>query len=60
MEALYILLPISLILGATFLFLFILSVKSGDLDDLDSPAKRILFDDIKKINNKESMHESKD
>ncbi|MFT6069023.1 MAG: cbb3-type cytochrome oxidase maturation protein [Bacteriovoracaceae bacterium] len=60
MEALYILLPLSLILGFSFLFLFIMSVKNGDMDDLDTPAKRILFEDIKKENNKELLNESTD
>jgi cbb3-type cytochrome oxidase maturation protein len=59
-EALYILLPLSLILGFSFLFLFIMSVKNGDMDDLDTPAKRILFEDIKKENNKELLNESTD
>ena len=48
MEALLILLPVSLLLGFFFLFMFILNVKSGQLDDLDGPAKRMLFEDIKK------------
>ena len=45
MEVLMILLPISLLLGGAFLFMFIMNVRSGDFDDLDTPAKRILFDD---------------
>ncbi len=45
MEALLILLPISLLLGGTFLFLFIMNVKNGDFDDLSTPAKRMLFED---------------
>ena len=45
MEVLMILLPISLLLGGSFLFMFIMNVKNGDLDDLDTPAKRILFED---------------
>ncbi|MBK25254.1 MAG: cbb3-type cytochrome oxidase assembly protein CcoS [Halobacteriovorax sp.] len=45
MEALLILLPISLLLGGVFLFLFIMNVKKGDFDDLSTPAKRILFEE---------------
>ena len=60
MEALLILLPISLLLGFAFLFMFIMNVKGGEMDDLETPAKRILFDDIKKINNKERINESED
>ncbi|MFT6172001.1 MAG: nitrogen fixation-related uncharacterized protein [Bacteriovoracaceae bacterium] len=37
-----------------------MSVKNGDMDDLDTPAKRILFEDIKKENNKELLNESTD
>lgn len=59
MEALLILMPISLLLGLVFLFLFIQNVKNGEMDDLETPAKRILFEDMKKNNNKELMNESK-
>lgn len=45
MEVLMILLPISLLLGGSFLFMFIMNVKNGDFDDLNTPAQRILFDD---------------
>lgn len=45
MEALIVLLPLSLILGFSFLFMFIMSVKKGQLDDLKSPSQRILFED---------------
>jgi cbb3-type cytochrome oxidase maturation protein len=60
MEVLLILLPISLILGFSFLFMFIVNVKDGQMDDLDSPAKRMLFEDTKKIINKELVNESED
>lgn len=45
MEVLMILLPISLILAGAFLFLFIMKVRSGDYDDLNTPAQRMLFED---------------
>ncbi|MGL1886841.1 MAG: cbb3-type cytochrome oxidase assembly protein CcoS [Reichenbachiella sp.] len=38
---------ISLIVAVVFLSLFIWSVKSGQYDDTDSPAVRMLIDDTK-------------
>lgn len=45
MEILYILVPLSLLLVALGVGLFIWSVRNGQYDDLDSPAHRILYDD---------------
>lgn len=42
MTILYLMIPLSLILGASFLGIFIWCVQSGQLDDLDTPAHRIL------------------
>jgi len=39
------LIPISLLLGATGLAAFLWSLKSGQYEDLDGAAERILFDD---------------
>ena len=36
--------PIAVLLGAVFLVLFILAVRSGQFDDLDDPPERILHD----------------
>lgn len=45
MEIIYFLLPIALVLAACFVTFFIWATKSGQYDDLDTPAKRMLFDD---------------
>ncbi len=45
MEIMFFLLPIAIILGASFVFFFIWATRSGQYDDLDSPAKRILFEE---------------
>ena len=39
------LIPISLLLGAAGLAAFLWSLKSGQYEDLDGAAERILFDD---------------
>lgn len=44
MSIIYILLPISLLLGGGALIWFILALRSGQFDDLETPAYRILFD----------------
>ena len=45
MSIIYILLPIALLLGFGFLLAFIRSSSTGQYDDLDTPAHRILLDD---------------
>lgn len=45
MEIIYFLLPIALLLAACFIAFFIWATKSGQYDDLETPAKRMLFDD---------------
>ena len=45
MESMYILVPISLILGAVIIYFFWWSGKTGQFDDLEGPAHRILMDD---------------
>ena len=51
MEILKILIPMALFLGSFFIFLFIWATKSGQFDDLDTPSKRMLFDDEKTLTN---------
>lgn len=46
MNAIYFLLPLALLLSIGFLIAFIFSTMKGQFDDLDTPAKRILLDDI--------------
>jgi cbb3-type cytochrome oxidase maturation protein len=45
MEALYLLIPLSLILVAFALWVFFGAAESGQFEDLDGPALRILQDD---------------
>ena len=45
MTVLLFLIPIALILGALGLAAFLWALKSGQYDDLDGAAQRILFDD---------------
>ena len=51
MNVLIILIPIALILGIGFTISFIWAVYSGQYDDFDTPANRMLFDDINKKEN---------
>ena len=45
MSVLYIVLPLALLIGTAAVAGFIWSVQGGQLDDLDSPAIRMLHDD---------------
>ena len=45
----YIALPFALLLALLFLAAFIWSVKSGQMDDLETPAHRILGEDEERI-----------
>ncbi len=45
MSSLIFLIPIALLLGGAALGAFFWSLKSGQYDDLDGAAERILFDD---------------
>lgn len=45
MTALYIVLPLALLVATGAVVAFIWTVRSGQLDDVDTPPRRILFDD---------------
>jgi cbb3-type cytochrome oxidase maturation protein len=45
MDALMLLIPLSLLLGGGALAAFLWTMRSGQYDDLDGAAHRILFDD---------------
>lgn len=45
MDIIYVLVPLSLLLLAIAIGIFFWAVKSGQFDDMDSPAHKILFDD---------------
>ncbi|MET1076424.1 MAG: cbb3-type cytochrome oxidase assembly protein CcoS [Pseudomonas sp.] len=45
MPALYIMIPIAIVIVALAIWLFFWAVDSGQYDDMDGPAHSILFDD---------------
>jgi len=45
MTILYVLVPLALLCGMGAVFAFLWAVRTGQLDDLDTPAVRILTDD---------------
>ena len=45
MIALYLVLPLALLIAAGAVAAFIWSVRSGQLDDVDTPPRRILIDE---------------
>ena len=45
MSVLFIVLPLALVLAAAAVWGFVWMVRSGQYDDLDTPASRILVDD---------------
>jgi len=45
MSVLYIVLPLALLIAGAAVAAFTWTVKSGQLDDVDTPPRRILFDD---------------
>ena len=46
MPALYIMIPVALLIVAIAIYVFFWAVDSGQYEDLDSPAHSILFDDL--------------
>lgn len=59
MDAIYLLIPIALILVVVGVVVFFWAVKSDQFDDLEGPAHSILFDDAPKTPNKSSKNASK-
>jgi len=47
MEILYLLVPLALLLVALIVTIFFWAVRSGQFDDLEGPAHRIIMDDDK-------------
>ncbi|MDR3608588.1 MAG: cbb3-type cytochrome oxidase assembly protein CcoS [Oligoflexia bacterium] len=45
MSVIYLIMPIALLMGLGFLFAFVRTTLSGQYDDLETPAHRILIDD---------------
>jgi cbb3-type cytochrome oxidase maturation protein len=46
MNALYVVLPLALIVAASAVAAFVWCVRSGQLDDVDTPPRRILFEEL--------------
>jgi len=56
MSVIYLLISISIVVAAVFLYIFIRAVKSGQFDDDYTPSVRMLFDDeLKKNPNKSEI-----
>jgi cbb3-type cytochrome oxidase maturation protein len=51
MEVMYFMIPIAILLVIFFVIVFIWATRNGQFEDLDTPAKRMLFED-KDINTK--------
>lgn len=47
MEVLYLLIPVAMLLVAVIVAIFFWAVRSGQFDDLEGPAHRIIMDDDK-------------
>jgi cbb3-type cytochrome oxidase maturation protein len=45
MEILYLLIPLAVVIAGAIVWAFFWAVKSGQFDDLEGPAHRILMDD---------------
>lgn len=45
MEIIYLMIPLAILLATGIVAAFIWAVRSGQFDDLEGPANRILFDD---------------
>jgi cbb3-type cytochrome oxidase maturation protein len=45
MSVLYIAMPVALLISAIFVLAFVRQVNSGQLDDLETPPRRMLYDD---------------
>lgn len=46
MDLIYIILPLALVLATFALVAFIWAARSGQFDDLETPGRRVLFDDV--------------
>ncbi len=53
MEIIYLLIPLSLLLVGLIVWLFVWAIRSGQFDDLEGPAHRILMDDDEPVDDRE-------
>ena len=54
MEILYLLIPLSMLLVAVIVWIFLWAVRSGQFDDMEGPAHQILMDDDGPVIEKET------
>jgi cbb3-type cytochrome oxidase maturation protein len=54
MTILYLIVPLALVLAAGAVAAFVWTVRSGQLDDVDTPPRRILFDDERAVRRRPS------
>ncbi|MBV8679492.1 MAG: cbb3-type cytochrome oxidase assembly protein CcoS [Aquitalea sp.] len=59
MESLYLLIPLSIVLALVIAVIFWWATRSGQFDDMEGPAHRILMDDDRASRDK-AIPESKD
>ena len=57
MEVIYLLIPLSLLLVGLIVWVFAWAIRSGQFDDLEGPAHRILMDDDDIVKNPEDHPE---
>lgn len=53
MDIIYVLVPLSIVLIGIATLVFFWAVRSGQFDDMDSPAHKILFDDDEPVSGKD-------
>ena len=46
MSVLYVALPVALVLAVVAVVAFVVQVRSGQFDDLETPPRRMLYDDV--------------
>ncbi len=52
MSVLYVALPVAILLAVVAVIAFVVQVRSGQFDDLETPPRRMLFDDQEKKDRK--------
>jgi cbb3-type cytochrome oxidase maturation protein len=60
LNILFLAIPIAIVLGTSLFMGFLWSVKSGQLDDLETPAHRLLIDNEKFGNDKNEVNDIKE
>tara|TARA_R110002074_G_scaffold402348_1_gene608363 strand:- start:4599 stop:4805 length:207 start_codon:yes stop_codon:yes gene_type:complete len=59
-DSLYFLIPVSIILVAIVIAVFLWAVKSGQFDDLEGPAHSILYEEEDQLNDVDDKGEEKE